>query len=138
MNDSVYKRSIPVALKATVVLCILGLFELFVIMGGLTLRAASVKQVAPWAYETYLRLVGEHPDSLSKWAVAEKRDKKTESQTVSSIASFAGFRPDQIPVTLENVDKRPVVEPDEQRTMAPVQAPTNRPPQPEKSDVPVG
>ncbi|NNJ71103.1 MAG: hypothetical protein HKP10_07445 [Kiritimatiellales bacterium] len=136
MKDSTYKRSIPVAAVASVVLLILGLVELFVIMGGLTLRTATVRQVVPWAYEPYLKLVGEHPDSLSKWAVTEPQEKNVKSKPASSITSFAGFRPEQIPVTLENVEKRPAVVPQEKPSIAP--APTNKPSKPEQSDVPVG
>ncbi len=136
MNESIYKRSIPVAAVAIAVLFILALVELFVIMGGLTLRASTVKQVAPWAYESYLKLVGEHPDSLSEWAIDTKQQKDTKPQPASSITSFAGFSPEQIPVTLENVEKRPIVPKEETRSTAP--APTNHPSKPEESDEPVG
>jgi len=39
--------------------------EVLVVCGALEVRASLVAKVAPWAYEPFLRLVGEHPDQMA-------------------------------------------------------------------------
>ncbi len=65
MNKLETRRITPVAtIAAFVVVVVLGL-ELLVVSGVLELRAGTVAKYAPWAYEPFLKLVGEHPDSMA-------------------------------------------------------------------------
>jgi hypothetical protein len=65
MKELETRRITPVAYIAAIVVAVLVGLELLVVSGVLELRAGTVAKYAPWAYEPFLRLVGEHPDSRS-------------------------------------------------------------------------
>ena len=63
MKNKESRRIVPVSAFVLVLLVILVVCEALVIGGSLEVKASSIAKVAPWAYEPFLRLVGEHPDS---------------------------------------------------------------------------
>ena len=57
---------------AGIAVLILIFFEALVIGGVFELQAPAVAKYAPWAYEPFLRIVGEHPESAPRLAVVEE------------------------------------------------------------------
>ena len=66
MNKEASRRIVPESVAALVVVGLLGLFELLVLFGALEVNGASVAAVAPWAYEPFCKLVGEHSAQLKQ------------------------------------------------------------------------
>ncbi|MEE9368393.1 MAG: hypothetical protein V3V05_05965 [Pontiella sp.] len=98
------RRIVPISVVTIVIFSLLGFFQLFVIAGGYELEASTVKKFAPWVYEPFLKLAGEHPDTRPEWAVDRGGVKEVKT---SSAGTIAGFSPEEIPVTL-NLDPVPV------------------------------
>lgn len=145
MKDLETRRIVPMSVLAIVVFIVLGVFELLIIGGVLELNAATVKRVAPWAYEPFLKLVGEHPD-LNMEAAAPQEEGKGRSGEISAIGSVAGFGTEEISVGVDtnftkpvDVPLEPVTVPSEStEEVAPV-GPSTNPPQVKPEDVvPVG
>jgi len=84
-----------------------GVFEVAVMCGVLELRAQTVAKYAPWAYEPFLRLIGEHPESSPRWAEVEQEKKSAEPQTVNPVG-VAGLVPEE-PETNRVESAAPVV-----------------------------
>jgi len=92
-------RVSPIAHITLVVVVILIVFEGFVIFGALELRAQTVAKYAPWAYEPFLKLVGEHPESAPRWAVV---DESKEDKSIDPVGvNVTGLDPSAIPVLIE-------------------------------------
>ena len=68
------RRINPIAHITLAGVIILMVFEAAVIGGILELKAQTIAKYAPWAYEPFIRLVGEHPDSAPLWATVEEAD----------------------------------------------------------------
>ena len=66
------------------------------ILGGLELRAQTVRKYAPWAHESFLRLVGEHPESKPRWVADEAPVSKEPAEV-----NVAGLAPGAIPQLAE-------------------------------------
>ncbi|VGO22980.1 hypothetical protein [Pontiella sulfatireligans] len=79
----------PAAYVATALVVALFIFEAAVIGGIVELKASTVGRFAPWAYEPYLKLVGEHPDSLPRQAPQERDEPEPES-TMSGLPGLEG------------------------------------------------
>lgn len=99
MGRSETRRINPLANITIVAVLIVLVFECLVIFGALELKAQSVAKYAPWAYEPFLRLVGEHPDSPPRWAAVEEPEAVDSSAT--SLAAVTGLEPSVIPVLIE-------------------------------------
>ena len=93
------RRINPIAHIALVAVVILIVLEGLVIFGALELKAQTVARYAPWAYEPFLKLVGEHPESAPRWAVVDepKEDKPIDPAGVN----VTGLDPSAIPVLIE-------------------------------------
>ena len=63
------RRINPIAHITTAVVVVLITFETLIIFGVFELKAQTVANYAPWAHESFLRWVGEHPDSAPRWVV---------------------------------------------------------------------
>jgi len=110
-----------------------------VITGGVEIKASTVKRVAPFAYEPFLKLMGEHPSMISS-RMAAKKNVSAEPESDSGVATIAGFRPEELSVKIDGVDSavlEPVV-PVKEKT--PVEKPEPPPQEKQKidEDVPVG
>lgn len=124
MDKRETRRVNPIAQIAFFAVAILVVFEALVIGGVLELKAQTVAKHAPWAYEPFLRVVGEHPDSA--WF--------REPQTVESPAE--GFSLSALPMETnapESAATNLVIEP-----TTPVSVSTNPPPSKREEIVPVG
>ena len=66
------RRVNPIGQLALIAVLLLFVFQLFALLGVLELQAGTVAKYAPWAYEPFLRLVGEHPESSPRWASVEE------------------------------------------------------------------
>ena len=126
------RRTNPVAHFALLAVAILVVFETLVICGAFELKAQTVEKYAPWAYEPFLRLVGEHPESAPRWVAVERPRKAKPAETaVAGLASSALPLPVETNLVLEATVPLEA-EPD------PVAAPTNPPPANRDEIIPVG
>jgi hypothetical protein len=142
MNQVEPRRIVPVSLITLILFGLMAVFQFFVIGGGYELEASTVKKNAPWAYESFLKMVGEHPDTRPEWAAHNKTQDKVERADAIKIG---GFSPEAIPVTID-VEPLPessgIIEPTkpqaEPETIIPVSVPEEESdPEPGKA-VPVG
>ena len=105
MDKQETRRRNPVARIALVAVLILIVFEALVIFGALELNAQAVAKYAPWAYEPFLRLVGEHPESPARQAVVEESDEAATDE--STTADVTGLDPSAIPALIETNETVP-------------------------------
>ncbi len=63
MKNRESRRIVPISIVTAVVFVLVVAFELLVIGGAVDVKASTIARLAPWAYEPFLKLVGEHPDS---------------------------------------------------------------------------
>lgn len=105
MDKQETRRRNPVARIALVAVLILIVFEALVIFGALELNAQAVAKYAPWAYEPFLRLVGEHPESTARQAVVEESDEAATDE--STTADVTGLDPSAIPALIETNETVP-------------------------------
>lgn len=78
------RRVNPIAHVTFVAVAILIFFEVLIVFGVFELRSQTVAKYAPWAYEPFLRLVGEHPESAPRWASIDK-PKETEMAPTNAV-----------------------------------------------------
>lgn len=100
MSKKESRRIVPVSAVAIAVFAVLVIFEALVIGGVFEVKAATVARIAPWAYEPFLRLVGEHPGSktLKRSVRGWKEDG---AGAPSGMASVAGFNSEGLIVDLD-------------------------------------
>ncbi len=101
------RRVNPIAHITFAGVVVLIVFEALVIFGVFELQAQTVAKYAPWVYEPFLRLVGEHPDSVPRQAAVEEVNES--EPTVLPEANATGSEPTPV-VAPTNA---PVAEPEE-------------------------
>jgi hypothetical protein len=95
MNKKESRRIVPLSGFAFAALAVLIVFQVLVIGGVFKLEASTVARIAPWAYEPFLRLVGEHPESETmKGLVSDQAEQ--DADALSGMASVAEFDPDGV------------------------------------------
>lgn len=138
------RRINPIAHIALVAVVILIVFEGFVIFGALEMKAQTVARYAPWAYEPFLKLVGEHFESAPRWAVV---DDSEEDKLIDAVGvNVTGLNPSAIPVLIEtnemvlatNLVIEATVPLEVKPEPIPVVTPTNESPAKPEEMVPVG
>jgi len=138
------RRINPIAHITTAVVVVLIAFEAVVIFGVFDLQAQTVAKYAPWAYEPFLKLVGEHPDSAPRRAPVEESDESDPS--VAAEANATGLEPSAIPVLVptneaalgSNIVLKASVPLETDPEPIPVAVPTNAPVANPDEFVPVG
>ncbi|HEY5621250.1 MAG TPA: hypothetical protein VIR77_01480 [Pontiella sp.] len=143
MKETAGRRVVRTTPVASLIFALLVVFELCIIFGALEMDAALVRKHAPWAYEPFLRLVGEHPDQFSRWGIDNSSAENAEAAVPESMSAIASFNPEQLAVTLEAVEPtNSVVEPAVPEESAPVLEPMVPPRDeaetPVEEEVPVG
>ena len=103
------RRIVPASIMAVVAFSILGLVQLFIVAGGFEIPASTVRKIAPFAYEPYRKLVGEHPSTRPDWLDAGGEAKTSGNDSPSAMATVAGFRPEELAVKIEGVEEKPVI-----------------------------
>ena len=144
MDKQEKRRINPIAQITLTAVVVLVIFEFLVIFGALELKAQTVAKYAPWAYEPFLRLVGEHPESTPRWASVEEPEE--EDAIEATVAGVTGLEPSAIPVLIEtnetvlatNLILEATVPMEVESEPVPVAAPTNRPADKPQEIVPVG
>ena len=126
------RRIVPISVVTLVALAVLFVFEAMVMLGAVNLKASLVAKVAPWAYEPFLRLVGEHPDSYSRRNGAGADD----DSGADDSGSDALFSSDLISVDTNAVPAE-AGDADLPET-GPAETEEERGPEPSDDDVPVG
>lgn len=132
------RRVNPIAHITLVAVVVLIVFEVLVMGGVLELKSQTVAKYAPWAYEPFLRLVGEHPESASRWVTVEEADDS--DPIVLPEINVTGLEPSAIPLlvptneTLIATNAVPEIEPEPIPEIAPTNAPVAEP----EEIVPVG
>jgi hypothetical protein len=107
MNEVESRRVVPMAQITVICTVLLALFELYFISTAYELKASTVKKVAPWVYEPYRKMMGEHPSTQPKAARAPASN--TPDSAPSGVATVAGFKPEELTITIEDA-KMPVPE----------------------------
>jgi hypothetical protein len=141
MSKPESRRVNPIGHIALIAVLGLLVFQLFAIVGVLELKAGTVAKYAPWAYEPFLRLVGEHPESQPRWASVEQVDELP--ATSPDIVELTGLEASAIPVLIEtnaaalstNTILEATIPREVEADPVPVIAPTNTPVE-ERLDVP--
>jgi hypothetical protein len=72
MKNKEHRRIVPISVVTLVALVILAVFEGLMIGGVVRVKSTTVAKWAPWAYEPFLRLIGEHPDALRQKEASTK------------------------------------------------------------------
>jgi len=144
MSKKESRRRVPVSAIAIAVFVLLVVFEVLVIGGALEIKSSTVARIAPWAYEPFLRLVGEHPESDTMKESAQDRTAQG-GDTPSGMAAVAGFNPDGLIIDLDTQPEESAAAdaetnlPDETPSNAvPAEAITNPVPDHPEQVVPVG
>jgi hypothetical protein len=144
--DKLEKRRInPLAKLATLAILVLLTFEGLVIGGIFEVDAQSVAKYAPWAYESFLRLVGEHPESAPRLAEVEEK-KEEPNDAFSSGLNASGLETSAIPILIATNDAmlgtntvlEPSVPSETELEPIPVLIPTNAPSEEVELIIPVG
>lgn len=91
-NES--RRVVWSAYLATGVVGVVVFLELIVLFGALELTPSTVAHVAPWAYEPFLKLLGEHPSQLSE----------AQPAPTNSVVTVAGFDPETFSIAIDAVE----------------------------------
>ncbi len=144
MEKQETRRINPIAHITLVLVLLLIVFEALVIFGVFELKAQTVAKHAPWAYEPFLKLVGEHPESAPRWASVEEPEEK--QAVKATMVGVTGLEPSAIPVLVEtneamlatNLILEATVPLDVEPDPVPVVAPTNAPKADPQEIVPVG
>ena len=134
----------PIAHITLVAVIILIIFEVLVMGGVLELKSQAVAKYAPWAYEPFLKLVGEHPDSASRWATVEEADES--DPIILSEVNAKGLEASAIPVLVStnemvleaNILLEASVPLETETEPIPVDVPTNAPVADPEEIIPVG
>jgi hypothetical protein len=131
------KRIVPVSTITIVLFSLLGISELFVLFGGLEVKASSIKRFAPWLHGPYTRMVGEHPATRPYWVDQPMENQNGEAEATA--ATVGGFRPDELDVQLEAAKQtEPEIKIEEPSAVIPVSIPTEQKEEPVDEDIPVG
>lgn len=144
MKKQETRRINPIAHITLVLVLLLIVLEALVIFGAFELKAQTVAKYAPWAYEPFLRLVGEHPESTPHWASVEEPEE--EDAIEATVVGVTGLEPSTIPVLIEtnetvlatNLILEATVPMEVESEPVPVAAPTDRPADKPQEIVPVG
>ena len=100
MSKKESRRIVPLAVVAIAGFVVLVAFEVLIIGGAVGIKSSTVARIAPWAYEPFLRLVGEHPESAAlRGSVGDQKEEGT--GVPSGMASVAGFNPDALVIELD-------------------------------------
>ena len=99
MEKQETRRRNPIGHITLVLVVLLIGFEILVISGMFELKAQTVAKYAPWAYEPFLRLVGEHPESTPRWISVEETD--VAESVELDVANITGLEPSAIPMLIE-------------------------------------
>lgn len=138
------RRVNPISHFATLAVLLLIIFEVSIICGALELKAQTIAKYAPWAYEPFLKLVGEHPESAPRWATVDEPEESESSESV--VSSVTGMEASTIPVLMgsngiamaSNVVLEATVPLEITPEPIPVTGPTNAPKTDAEAIVPVG
>jgi hypothetical protein len=139
MDKSEKRRINPLAKVATCAVVVLLILEGLVIGGAFELKSQTVAKYAPWAYESFLRLVGEHPESSSRWVEVEEPAEESSKKTEEGLINASGLEPSIIPVLMAtNAVLEPSVPMEVIPEPIPVTVPTNAPQNAIEEVIPVG
>ena len=93
------RRVVPISTITLVCVGVLALFQVFLLSGAYKIKTSTVKKIAPWLYEPFRKMVGELPSS--RLVPAAKED---DSVASSEVAGIAGINPEELSVTIENLE----------------------------------
>ena len=134
------RRTNPIAHITLIAVLMLLVFQFFSMVGVLELKAGTVAKYAPWAYEPFLRLVGEHPESAPRWASVEEVEAPPPASP--DIVELTGLDSSLIPVLIETntaaLSTNTILEATIPRDVETDPASTNRPIEKQLEVAPVG
>lgn len=136
MNNVESRRIVPIARITIGLVVILALYQAVMLSGLYEVKASTVKKTAPWFYSTFRKWVGEDPSTRP---VVVEPAEEPEEKGASAMATVAGFKPEELDITIEDVENpsqetsAPV---EEAATVIPVSEPEE--PAPVDENIPVG
>jgi len=139
MGKKQTRRISRIANVTAVAVVALVLFEVVMISGAIELKAQTVAKYAPWAYEPFLRLVGEHPESPPHVAVIAEEEPEETDPVLNVAPDQTGLMLDIPVVAVETnvvLDSSVPVEPTPEEEALDV--PTNAPVEEVEEVLPVG
>lgn len=132
MSDVEIRRKVPVAVLALICVSIIGILQILLLTGAYQVDAGTVRKFAPFLYNPFRKVVGEHPSTRPQTAETQAvTSRETEIETVT------GIKPEELSIKIE----APAVElPEDLPAAEPVIIPAGEPaaPDPLNSDEPVG
>ncbi len=134
MKNRESRRIVPASMIAIAVFTLLAVLEVSVICGVMQVNAAAIAKVAPWAYEPFLKLVGEHPDSYRQRGSTESSGEQAEE--AASLDLLAGLGAEELLAETNAVQESTVTPVVEEEPAADPE--TAEPEAPPKKVVPVG
>ena len=87
------RRIVFASYVAVVAVGVLVIGEVVMLSGLLELQPATVARVAPWAYEPFLKLIGEHPTS--------RAHRGADPQLTPAVMTVEGFDPGTLSTPLD-------------------------------------
>ncbi|MEI6891805.1 MAG: hypothetical protein V5783_06495 [Pontiella sp.] len=99
MKEVETRRVVPISIITLICVGILAIFQVLILTGAYQIKTATVKKMAPWLYEPFRKLVGEHPSSRPM-----PMAKQGETSVPAGITGIVGITPEELSVTLENMD----------------------------------
>lgn len=128
MNDVEIRRRVPAAVTALICVLVFGLFQLLMLSGAYEIDAGVVRKIAPFLYNPFRKLVGEHPSTRPQTA-----DAQTANSRDTAIETITGLKPGELSIQIDGTEA-------EQPAELPVIIPVSEPdePNPLDSDEPVG
>ncbi|HEY5654141.1 MAG TPA: hypothetical protein VIR63_07230 [Pontiella sp.] len=100
MKRQYSSRVVPLSVITAIIFGVLLALQVFIVAGGLEVKAATVKKVLPNFYGSFLKLTGEHPDAQAHWYGLEEK-KPNDAERATDPALVAGFAPDRLNVIIE-------------------------------------
>jgi hypothetical protein len=134
MKDAQTRRIVPISTITLVCIVVLALFQMLFLFGAYEIKSSTFKNTSPWIYWTFRKLVGETPSTRQSASTPVPEEQKSSS----ALATVAGFKPEELSVTIENIET-PL--PEETVSEEPSEAlmPVSKPePEPVDENKPVG
>ncbi|MDF7806103.1 hypothetical protein P4E94_01555 [Pontiellaceae bacterium B12219] len=103
MNKSETRRIVPISTLTLICVVVLALFQMVFLFGVYEIKTTTVKSAAPWFYWTFRKMVGETTANRQRMAAAVSG----QEQTSPSLATVAGFKPEELSVQIENIENPP-------------------------------
>jgi len=131
MKDVETRRKVPAAVIAMICVSFIGIIQLLLVTGAYQVDSGTVRKMAPFLYNPFRKMMGEHPSTRPQSAESQASSGETGIETVT------GIKPEDLSIEIKTEGSVPaIVVPEETNTLIPASEPEK--PLPLDSDKPVG